>query len=63
MTNNMAIMIDEKICGGNKELHNIPMNMAYNKAKTCTEILTFADDINIKSSCKTKSAGCKKSKK
>lgn len=61
----MAIMIDEKICGGYRELHNIPvpMNMEYNKAKACAEILTSADNINIKSSCKAKSAGGKKSKK
>lgn len=61
----MAIMIDEKICGGYKELHNIPfpMNMEYNKTKACAEILTSTDNISIKSSCKAKAAGCKKSKK
>ena len=55
----MAIMIDEKIGGGNKEIHNIPMNTAYNKAKSidCSEILTSAD--NIAPSCKIKNKGSK----
>ena len=55
----MAIMIDEKIGGGSKEIHNIPMNIAYNKAKSinCSEILTSAD--NTAPNCKTKNKGVK----
>ena len=55
-------MIDEKIGGGNKEIHNIPMNTAYNKAKSidCSEILSSTD--NIAPSCKTKNKDTKTSK-
>lgn len=55
----MAIMIDEKIGSGNKEIHNIPMSTAYNKARSidCSEILTSTD--NIAPSCKIKNKGVK----
>lgn len=57
----MAIIIDEKICNSNKEIHNIPMNTTYNKVKNinCSEILTSTDSIIPTSNCKIKNKDIK----